>query len=169
MPRIAIAGFQHETNVFGATPADMTAFEIADSFPAFLRGAAVLSGTEGSTLPIAGFARAAAGDSSIELHPVLWCSAEPSAQVTDDAYQAISTEILDGIRDAGAIDGIYLDLHGAMVTDGLEDGEGQLLALVRQQVGPDMPLVASLDMHANITPQMVANACLLYTSPSPRD
>ena len=158
MPRIAIAGFQHETNVFGATPADMTAFEIADSFPAFLRGAAVLSGTEGSTLPIAGFARAAAEDSSIELHPVLWCSAEPSAHVTDDAYQAISTEILDGIRDAGAIDGIYLDLHGAMVTDGLEDGEGQLLALVRQQVGPDMPLVASLDMHANITPQMVANA-----------
>ena len=63
MPRIAIAGFQHETNVFGATPADMHAFEIADSFPAFLRGEGVLTGTEGSTLPLAGFARAAAADS----------------------------------------------------------------------------------------------------------
>lgn len=158
MPRIAIAGFQHETNVFGATPADMHAFEIADSFPAFLRGEGVLTGTEGSTLPLAGFVRAAAADSDIELCPVLWCSAEPSAQVTDDAYAAITSELLSGIAAAGQIDGIYLDLHGAMVTDSLEDGEGELLARLRDQVGQDMPVVASLDMHANITPDMVSNA-----------
>ena len=155
MPRIAIAGFQHETNVFGATPADMHAFEIADSFPAFLRGQGVLTGTAGSTLPVAGFARAASAASDVELCPVLWCSAEPSAEVTDAAYAAITEELLSGIAAAGQIDGIYLDLHGAMVTDSLEDGEGELLARLRDQVGPDMPVVASLDMHANITPEMV--------------
>lgn len=157
MPRIAIAGFQHETNVFGATAADMQAFEIADSFPAFMRGPAVLPGIKDTSLPMAGFLRAAESDDGNSLHPILWCSAEPSAQVTDAAFQAIAAEILAGIRDAGQIDGIYLDLHGAMVTDAYEDGEGQLLAMIREQVGPDVPLVASLDMHANITPQMVAH------------
>ena len=127
MPRIAIAGFQHETNVFGATPADMHA----------------------------GFARAASAARDVDLCPVLWCSAEPSAEVTDAAYAAITEELLSGIAAAGQIDGIYLDLHGAMVTDSLEDGEGELLARLRDQVGPDMPVVASLDMHANITPEMV--------------
>ena len=103
MPRIAIAGFQHETNVFGATAADMHAFEIADSFPAFLRGNDVLTGTEGSNLPVAGFVRAANTESDIKLYPVLWCSAEPSAEVTDAAYDDITEELLSGIGAAGKL------------------------------------------------------------------
>jgi microcystin degradation protein MlrC len=62
------------------------------------------------------------------------------------------------IKAAGKVDGVYLDLHGAMVTEHFDDGEGEILARVRKVIGPDVPLVASLDLHANVTPQMMDNA-----------
>ncbi len=69
--------------------------------------------------------------------------------------------ILDGIEGAGAIDGIYLDLHGAMVTESLEDGEGELLARIRGLVGDGLPIAVSLDLHANVTERMVRHASSL--------
>jgi microcystin degradation protein MlrC len=62
--------------------------------------------------------------------------------------------IVDGIRDARP-DAVYLDLHGAMVTEHLDDGEGEILARVRRVIGQDIPLMASLDLHANVTRKMV--------------
>ncbi len=158
MTRLLIAGFQHETNTFGATKATMADFEMADSWPGLLRGSDVLEGTKGSNLPLAGFVRAAQRDPEVELVPVVWCSAEPSAHVTDDAFEQITGMIMDGVRDAGALDGIYLDLHGAMVTESHQDGEGELLRRLRALVGPDLPVVISLDLHANLTRQMVDHA-----------
>src|SRR5258705_13895834 len=72
--------------------------------------------------------------------------------------------IVDGIKAAGSIDAVYLDLHGAMVTEHLDDGEGEILKRVRKVIGKDMPLVVSLDLHANVTPQMVeqADALIAY-------
>src|SRR5690606_19116168 len=79
----------------------------------------------------------------------------PLAHVERDAYERIAAMMLDELRRAGPIDAIYLDLHGAMVTEHLEDGEGELLRRIRAVVGPDLPIVASLDFHANITAAMV--------------
>ena len=158
MPRIAIAGFQHETNTFGVTKAGLHEFEIADSWPGLLTGSDVIRGTRGINLPIAGFAAAAQNDPSIDLVPILWCAAEPSAHVTDHAFEQISVMILDGLREAGPIDGLYLDLHGAMVTETYEDGEGELLRRLRGALGDDFPIAISLDLHANITSQMVNRA-----------
>ena len=149
-PRIAIAGFQHETNCFGTTKAGLAEFEMADSWPAMLHGAEVIAGTRGMNLPIAGFAKAAA-EAGMALVPVLWCAAEPSAHVTDDAFETICAKILDGVQAAGPLDGIYLDLHGAMVTETCADGEGEVLRRLRALVGPDLPIVVSLDLHANIS------------------
>ena len=156
--RIAVAGFQHETNTFGATRAGFRDFEEADAWPGLLRGAEVVPGTAGINLPMAGFVERAAAAPRVELAPILWCSAEPSAHVTDDAFERVGAMILDGIRDAGAIDGIYLDLHGAMVTESFEDGEGELLDRIRGLVGPALPIAVSLDLHANVTPRMVEHA-----------
>ncbi|MES0885191.1 M81 family metallopeptidase [Roseibium sp. SCP14] len=153
-PRIAIAGFQHETNCFGVSKAGLPEFEMADSWPAMLHGAEVVSQTKGMNLPIAGFAEAAL-ETGVDLVPILWCAAEPSAQVTDHAFEAISGMILDGLRQAGTLEGIYLDLHGAMVTESHDDGEGELLRRVRELVGPDLPIVISLDLHANVSPEIV--------------
>src|SRR5262249_41967845 len=71
---------------------------------------------------------------------------------------------VDGIKAAGPIDAVYLDLHGAMVTEHLDDGEGEILARVRRVTGKDIPLVASLDLHANVTPAMMeyADALIAY-------
>ena len=161
MTRIVIAGFQHETNTFGATKAGFAEFEEADAWPGLLRGEAVVSGTAGINLPMAGFVEAAAADPSMELLPIVWCSAEPSSYVTDEAFERIAGLILDGIEAAGAIDGIYLDLHGAMVTESHEDGEGELLSRIRRLVGDDLPLAVSLDLHANVTERMVRHASSL--------
>lgn len=155
MKRVVIAGFQHETNTFGATRADMADFELADSWPGLLRGDQVIASTEGCNLPLAGCVRAAHRAGDIDLIPLVWCSAEPSSYVTDDAFETISAIILDGIAGAGRIDGVYLDLHGAMVTESHQDGEGELLRRLRAQVGPDLPVAVSLDLHANLTQAMV--------------
>lgn len=168
MPRIAVAGFQHETNTFGATLATFADFELADSWPGLLRGPEVLSGTNGCNLPLAGFVQAAQAENDAQLIPILWCSAEPSSFVTDDAFERISGAILSGVADAGALDGIYLDLHGAMVTQSHQDGEGELLRRLRAQVGPDLPISISLDLHANLTSAMVEHAsaiCVFRTYP----
>lgn len=156
MKRIVIAGFQHETNRFGATKARFADFEMADSWPGILYGHAAIDGLRGSTLPLWGFARAA--EQEAELCPILWCSAEPSSYVTDEAYDQITGMILEGVASAGAIDGIYLDLHGAMVTESHFDGEGELLRRLRQRVGLELPIAISLDNHANITQAMVQQA-----------
>ncbi len=166
MPRIAIAGFQHETNSHGIGQAGLGEFEMADSWPRLLMGPNVLSDTRGMNLPIAGFA-AAALDAGASLHPILWCAAEPSGPVTDHAFDTISGRILDGLR-AFQIDALYLDLHGAMITQSHSDGEGALLERIRAQVGPNVPIAVSLDMHANVSSRMVDHAdvtCIYKTYP----
>jgi microcystin degradation protein MlrC len=153
--RIAIAGFQHETNTFVTTPTALADFEQADSWPALLSDEDVVTQTQGMNLPIAGFVAAAAKIDDIELKPILWASAEPSGCVTDHAFETIATRILDALE---YVDAVYLDLHGAMVTESRADGEGTLLSRVRARIGEERPLVASLDLHANITDAMVTAA-----------
>lgn len=158
MARIAVAGFQHETNTFAPSRTGFDTFVEADAWPGLLTGAEVLPGMAGKNLPLAGFAAAAAAAPETDLLPVLWCSAEPGGKVTDDAFERIAGMLVDGIRAAGPLDGLYLDLHGAMVTDSHDDGEGELLARLRAAVGPDLPVAVSLDLHANVTRRMVEHA-----------
>lgn len=161
--RIAVGGFQHETNTFAPMRADFAAFEQADAWPALTTGAAINDVFPGRNLPIAGFMSAAMG-SGHEISPLVWCSAGPSSYVTEDAFERVSAMLLDELARAGSVDAVYLDLHGAMVTEHFEDGEGELLRRVRAAVGDAIPLVASLDLHANVTEAMVqcADALTIY-------
>jgi len=93
--------------------------------------------------------------------PILWAGAIPSAHVSQDAYESISDEIISGIAAAGHLDGIFVDLHGAMVAEHEDDGEGRLLMRLREAVGPDVPIAAALDLHGNITKVMVDAADVL--------
>lgn len=160
MARIAVGGFQHETNTFAPSPADYAKFEQADGWPGLARGEALFEAVHGINLPIAGFIEAARG-AGHGLAPLLWCSAPPSAHVTTDAFERITAMLCDDLAAAGSLDAVYLDLHGAMVTQAHEDGEGEILRRVRAVVGDDVPLVASLDLHANVTEAMVARASSL--------
>lgn len=157
MARIAIGGFQHETNTFSPTPASYDDFVMESGWPGLSRGKVLFDAVAGVNIPIAGFIDAArrAGH---DLKPLLWCSATPSGRVTRDAFERISAELLERLAAIGPIDALFLDLHGAMVTEHLQDGEGELLARVRHLVGRDLPVVTSLDFHANVSPAMIEHA-----------
>ncbi len=165
MPRFLIAGFQHETNTFAPSLADWAAFTRGDSFPAYLRGQEMVGKLAGINIPVAGF-MSAAKSQGWTCVPSCWAGAIPSSYVTRDAFERIATAMLEDIHSARAsgLDGIYLDLHGAAVAEHHDDSEGELLARIRAVVGPDLPIVASLDLHANVTHQMlqVADALVSY-------
>ena len=154
MARIAIGGFQHETNTFAPSKATFEDFRRAGAWPGLTRGPALIEAVAGVNLPVAGFI-ARARESGHELLPLSWTQATPSAEVSEDAYERIAGQILEDLAALRHLDAVYLDLHGAMVAEHLEDGEGELLARVRRIVGPGLPVVASLDLHANVTPAMV--------------
>lgn len=153
MARIAIAGFLHETNTFAGRHTGMEAFLTADAWPALVHGAALLQAVEGANIAIAGFIEEA---SAHELLPLLWTSANPSGTVTRDAYEKIWDMLAHNLEQAMPVDALFLDLHGAMVAEHIEDGEGELLERIRTIIGPSIPIVAALDFHANISPRMVA-------------
>jgi microcystin degradation protein MlrC len=158
--RIAVGGFQHETNTFAPVKATLADFEAADAWPGLVSGGDLLDAVGGINLPITGFIDAAR-TSRHEIVPLLWCSATPSAQVTREAFEHIAAKLLEGLRAAGSVDAVFLDLHGAMVAEHIDDADGELLRRVRQLVGDDIPLVASLDFHANVSDLMIEQATAL--------
>ena len=160
MSRIAIGGVQHETNTFAASRATFDDFVHADAWPGLCRGGALIEATRGINLPISGFIDQARSDSHV-LKPLVWCSAQPSGPVTRDAFERIAYILLEDLAAALPVDAIYLDLHGAMVAEHLDDADGELLSRVRERVGPDVPMVASLDLHANISQTMLHQASAL--------
>jgi len=157
MTRIAVGGFLHETNTFAPTKATYDDFVHGGGWPAMAQGAAVLKTMRDINVGLAGFVGQAEAH-GWELVPTITCAASPSAHVTEDAFERVVRAMVDGIAAAGRLDAVYLDLHGAMVTEHLDDGEGEILARVRKAIGAELPLVISLDLHANVTPQMVEHA-----------
>ena len=164
MPRILIAGYQHETNTFAPSLADWAAFTRGDSFPAFSQGRAMQDEMASVNIPIGGFIEAARSR-GWTLLPSCWAGAIPSSFVTREAFERIAGTICDDVRAAlaGGLDGIYLDLHGAAVAEHAADSEGELLARLRSIVGPKLPIVASLDLHANVTQRMLSEADALVS------
>ena len=158
--RVALAGFLHETNTFAPSKARMADFVQGGGYMPLVRRAAMIPQSKGINLGIGGaieFGESAGWN----MVPVLWAGAIPSAHVTRDAYESITGDIISGIAAAGELDGVFLDLHGAMVAEHEDDGEGAFLARVRALVGPDVRIAAALDLHGNITQQMVEAADVL--------
>ncbi|SFE88596.1 Microcystin degradation protein MlrC, contains DUF1485 domain [Sulfitobacter brevis] len=158
--RVALAGFLHETNTFAPTKALMADFLHGGGYMPLARGADVISQSRGINLGISGAAEFGEA-ANWEMVPILWAGAIPSAHVAQDAYDSITGEIIAGIVAAGALDGIFIDLHGAMVAEHIDDGEGDFLMRLRAAVGPDVPIAAALDLHGNITQEMVYAADVL--------
>ncbi len=154
---IAVGGFQHETNTFAPHLAPFEAFERTDSWPGLTSGEALFNTMAGLNIPLSGFIDSAR-QAGHQLHPLCWCSAEPSSYVTRDAFERVADIICSELRAGASVEAVYLDLHGAMVTEHYQDGEGELLRRVRQIVGPAIPVVISLDLHANVTEAMVEHS-----------
>lgn len=165
--RIFVAGFHHETNTFAPSPADWAAFEAGAGYPPYSRGPAMLEALRAGSLSIAGFVPAAEA-LGWTLVPSAWAGAMPSNRITAAAFARICNDIVADLREAlpRGLDGIYLDLHGAAVAEGADDAEGELLQRLRALAGDTLPIVASLDLHANVTRRMLrlATAMTAYRS-----
>ncbi len=161
---IFIAGFHHETNTFAPSPADWAAFTSGAGYPGYARGDAMLAQMAPTSTGLGGFVHEAL-EHGWALRPSVWAGAMPSNRVTTDAFERICGEIVDDLRHGG-FDAVFLDLHGAAVAECADDAEGELLARVRAVVGPAMPIVTCLDLHANVTERMLrlATAMTAYRS-----
>lgn len=161
--RIAIGGLSHETNTFARNTTTIEDFRRSGGFPGLLVGDEVVEHLTGKHIDTGGFIEAA-GRLGFTAVPLIWTFAQPSGIVEQAAYEELVTLLLERLQDALPVDAVLLDLHGAMVTEELEDAEEDILDRVRGVIGPDVPLVATLDLHANITPAMaaVANALVGY-------
>lgn len=160
--KVALAGLLHETNTFAPSFATLANFEQGGGYLPLSRGEEILTRAPGVNLGISG-AIAHGEAAGWEMVPVLWAGAIPSAHVKKDAFELLAGEIVEGIRAAGDLDGVYLDLHGAMVCEHLDDGEGELIERVRMAVGRNVPIAVSLDLHGNVTRRMVEHADVLVS------
>jgi microcystin degradation protein MlrC len=158
--RIAVAGFAHETNTFAPWPTDLEEFEANGYF----RGEELRS-LSGTNTVVGGAVDAIASDPSLELVPLTATSAIPGGLVTARAVEQIEGEIEAGLREHRP-DAVVLDLHGAMVTELSEDGEAATLLRVRNALPPGVPVIATLDLHTNISQTMVdrSDALLPYNT-----
>jgi microcystin degradation protein MlrC len=152
--RIATGGISHETSTFTTVP---TTIASAEERRGYQHGQEILEKYRGANTPIGGFI-AGADAHSFELIPTVFWEAHPSAPLPRADFDHILDDLLNGIKAAGVIDGVLLELHGAMVAEGVPDGEGHILAAVRALVGSGIPIVAQLDIHSNVSVQMVDKA-----------
>ena len=152
--RIAIGGFLHESHSFAPVPTRYEDFLHPAGYPGLTRGPAMLAAVRGSAAAAAG-AIEAAEQAGATVAPLLWCLATPAGPVQDAAFERIAAMLCTAVADAGPLDGIMLDLHGAAVVDSAPDAEGELLRRLRRIVGP-VPIAIAVDPHANLTAQMVA-------------
>jgi microcystin degradation protein MlrC len=153
MARIAVGGFHHETNCFVEAKTDFAYFASHRDRPPLVYGEDVFKWLEGTTFGMAGFMDRM--QPRHELVPLLWTSGGAGGMVTRDAFERIAGSMVGLLSQAMPVDAVYLDLHGAMVTEDFEDGEGELLRRLRAALGDSVPIVVSLDYHANVTPAMV--------------
>jgi microcystin degradation protein MlrC len=153
--RAVVAMMQHETNTFSPVPTPLARFGTDGiSVPT---GDAAYQAFKGTGTGIGAFLDLA-DDAGMEIVTPVAGNAAPSGKVQADAY-AFMTNAICAAVEAGC-DVCFLDLHGAMVTELADDGEGPLLARIRR-LAPDLPIAVSLDLHANITDAIVDNCTAL--------
>jgi microcystin degradation protein MlrC len=154
--RFFVAMVSHETNTFSPIRTDRRQFEARD-----LRyGGEILEAYRGTGTCLGGMIDAADAR-GVTLVPSLAAAAAPAGRVAKEFYAEARDRLVADLRAAGPLDGVLLDLHGAMVVEGLDDGEGDLLQAVRATVGA-VPIAVTLDFHANVTAAMVQSATLLH-------
>ena len=159
MMRIAVGGLMHESNTFAASRTDLAAFESGG----LETGEGIAARWGDAHHEVGGFLEAAR-ELHFEAVPTLMAWATPSGPLTGDTFRELTDRLIDSLKRVPAVDAVLLALHGAMVAEHEPDADGAILARVRELIGPQRPLVASLDYHANVSPRMAeaADALVAY-------
>lgn len=156
MYRILIGSVFHETNTFWPFPTGLEEFKKRN----YLLDDALIDQFQ-NTHTVLGAYIEVLRENSVEIIPSIAAIAEPSGAVTAEAIREIKRIIFTKCKEAGKLDAILLSLHGAMVTEDHEDGDGNFLEELRAVVGWEIPIIATLDLHTNLTQKMVDNATAL--------
>jgi microcystin degradation protein MlrC len=151
--RVGIVGLQHEANTFLPTPTGIAEFEQGG----LVIGDQVRNRYGDAHHEVGGFFEGLA-EAGIEAVPIFLAWAVPAGVVTDEALEELLERMFAALAEAGPLDGILAAPHGAGVSKSQPDMDGYWLGLLRERVGPKVPIVATLDLHANLSPRMVA-AC----------
>jgi len=147
----------HETNTFSNVPTDRAQFEARHLH----YGGEIVETFRATGTCLGGMIEAAERHGA-RLVPSVAAAASPAGRVTREIYTHVKDRMLADLAAAGAVDGVLLDLHGAMVPEGIDDGEGDIISAVRKVVGPKVPIAVTLDFHGNLSPAMASGADLLH-------
>jgi microcystin degradation protein MlrC len=156
--RVLIAGFKHETNTFSKLPTTLDSYRARGLH----HGAAIRDAFTGTNTEIAAFLDGATRH-GWEAVLAVAADATPSGRLTEVTYEAIAGEILSVAEASGPLDAVLLNLHGAMVAEHTDDGEGTLLRRLRAALGRTVLIGATLDLHANVTTLMARDADMLIS------
>lgn len=151
--RVAIGEIKQESNSFSPLPTTIESFQ--DGY--LLSGDEIVTRLQDTNCEVAGFLES----SGVELVPTLAAWSISGGPLDRDAFESLKGDLLSRIQEAGRVDGILLALHGAMLAEGVDDADGEILSELRALCGPGVSIVATLDLHANVTQLMVDNSDLL--------
>jgi microcystin degradation protein MlrC len=152
MRKILVAGCEQEISSFNPMPSQYQDFSI-------LRGAEIFNANAAADTCMRGFLDTFAHRDDIQTVGVYTASACSAGPLSDEGFSRLSSELVDAIRDAMSpeVSAVYLSMHGAMGAVTELDPEGSILEAVRAVVGPDVPIVISLDLHGLLTDKMLRN------------
>ena len=152
MKRVGIAGFLHESNSFSPIPTPYQHFKDTD----LTRGKALLERWEGTHHQFGGFLEGAR-EFEFEPVPLLATYGIPSAPIPGDSFEELAADLTGALRAALPLDGLLVALHGAAVSESYPDADGELAARFRQVLGPRIPILTVIDLHANVSDKMARN------------
>jgi microcystin degradation protein MlrC len=153
--RVAVGGYLVACNTFATQPFTLDFFQRGT-----LTGETLLKVSQGSESAISGFL-AGAQQHGWEIVPLPFIVPGIRGTITKDAHEWAKEQLVSALRKTGKVDGVFLQLHGTAVAEHVEDCDGDILAAIRNVIGPKAALMASLDGHSNTTPFMVQQASML--------
>jgi microcystin degradation protein MlrC len=161
MKRIAIAGFHHESNTFMTVPTTRRHFEQIG----IVKGRAVIERWQGTHHELGGFIEGSE-TFGFELVPIMAAYATPGGTIRSEAFEGLIGELVLLLEGALPVDGVLLALHGAAVSEQYRDADGEIVRRLRQLLGPSIPMIMTLDLHANVSAKMVEHttATVIYRS-----
>lgn len=148
--KIAVASIQQESNTF--SPVET---RYRDFSPVF--GRAVIAKHQGKLTEVGGFLSVLDAH-QIKAAPVCAAWAITAGRMRRAEFLRLAREFRDNLKKAGRVDGLLLAMHGAQTAEGVDDVEGHILAIAREVLGPTLPIILTLDLHANVTRAMAAHA-----------
>lgn len=159
MMRVGIIHLIHESNTFLQSQTNFSNFQKDH----LLLGQEIESAFEGAFHEVGGFFKGL-HEAGIEAVPIFSARTTPSGTITADSYNRLMTNLSQELSKAGKLDGLLVAPHGATVSEEFPDADGEWLYRVRNQVGAELPIISTIDLHANLSQRMVdaCNAIIAY-------